>query len=496
MNRSSAGVALSQGEFVLFHDLVLARTGMHFSSRRQGEMARHLRLVAEEEGFENLLQLYQRLAESRTDSPLWDRVISGLTVGETYFMRDSAQFAALRQHILPEIIRRRQKERRLRIWSAGCASGEEPYSLAMLLSELIPDWELWSVLILGTDINKQSLARARQGTYKKWSFRQCGPEVTRRYFNSQGQLFQIKPEAARRVSFAYLNLAEDTYPSLMTNTCAMDLILCRNVAIYLPEEQVRKMVKRFTGCLAQDGWLLVAATETDPRGFPGLATRAFDSVTAYQLQAPGDKAPAETALPVSCEPPAAAVAVYQAPRPLPAAPPARPQPKPTLPTGPELLAQARRMLERDQLQSARCLLEQVRRHGASTANLWLKGARRLANQGRLSEARHWCDQALQADPLLPEAHHCRALIALEEGEAELAGDHLRKALYLEPNHLAAHFSLATLYRRLGQNQKALLHGRQAIRLASSLPADQKVPEADGLSAGRIVTMLQVLLEAA
>ena len=182
----------------------------------------------------DLLRLYKQLEQSRTDSPLWDRVISGLTVGETYFMRDSAQFAALRQDILPELIRRRQKERRLRIWSAGCASGEEPYSLAMVLSELIPDWERWSVLILGTDINKQSLARARQGLYKKWSFRQCDPGVSGRYFTPQEQRFQIKPDIARRVSFAYLNLAEDTYPSLITNTCAMDLILCRNVAIYLP----------------------------------------------------------------------------------------------------------------------------------------------------------------------------------------------------------------------------------------------------------------------
>ncbi|MCB2227887.1 MAG: hypothetical protein KQH53_14505 [Desulfarculaceae bacterium] len=494
MSSLAVDSALSAGEFSLFHDLVLRRTGMHFSSHRQEEMIRHLRLVAEEEGLEDLTRLYREMDRSRTDSPLWDRVISGLTVGETYFMRDSAQFAAMRQHILPEIIRRRRGERRLRIWSAGCASGEEPYSLAMLLSELIPDWERWSVLILGTDINKQSLARARKGHYKKWSFRQCGPEVMGRYFTPQGQLFQIKPELARRVSFAYLNLAEDTYPSLMTNTCAMDLILCRNVAIYLPEDQVHQIVNRFAGCLAQEGWLMVAATETDPRGFPGFATRALGSVTAYQLPAPGQPTRAEAAPPAGCEAPPAPRAVYQAPKPRPAAPPLRS--RPPLHAGPELLSQARRLLEQDQLQSARCLLEQAKGQRRSAAGLWLKGARRLANLGRLAEARHWCGQALQADPLLAEAHHCRALIALEEGETELAGDHLRKVLYLEPNHLAAHFSLATLYRRMGRNQKALLHGRQAIRLASSLPPDQKVPEADGLAAGRIVTMLQVLLDAA
>jgi len=496
MNRSSSESLLSPGEFALFQELVLGRTGMHFSSRRQGEMGRHLRLVAEEEGPMDLIQLYQRLERSRTDSPLWDRVISGLTVGETYFMRDSVQFAALRQHILPEIIRRRQPERRLRIWSAGCASGEEPYSLAMVLSEIIPDWERWSLFILGTDINKQSLARGRQGLYKKWSFRQCGPEVTQRYFDPRGQLLQIKPDLARRVSFAYLNLSEDTYPSLITNTCAMDLILCRNVAIYLPEKQVSQIVNRFAGCLAQEGWLMVAATETDPRGFPGFAARAFGSATAYQLLSPGQEAQLEAAPPAACEPPPSAAPLYEAPKPRPATPPSRPEPKPPPAAGPELLSRARRLLEQNQLQSARCLLEQARGQRRGAANLWLGGARRLANLGRLAEARYWCGQALEADPLLPAAHHCRALIAQEEGDVELAGDHLRKALYLEPNHLAAHFSLATLYRKLGRNQKALLHGRQAIRLASSLPPEQRVPEADGLAAGRIITMLQVLLEAA
>ena len=184
MNRPLANSSLSPGEFALFHDLVLRRTGMHFSSRRQAEMGRHLRLVAEEQGPMDLLQLYHELDQSRTDSPLWDRVITGLTVGETYFMRDSAQFAALREHILPEIIRRRQEERRLRIWSAGCASGEEPYSLAMLLSEIIPDWERWSVFILGTDINKQSLARGAPGHLQEVVFPPVRPRGARALLHS------------------------------------------------------------------------------------------------------------------------------------------------------------------------------------------------------------------------------------------------------------------------------------------------------------------------
>ncbi|MBU4276560.1 MAG: hypothetical protein KKC30_07475 [Proteobacteria bacterium] len=496
MNSQGDNSRLSQGELLLFQELLLRRTGMHITSRRSQEMGRHLWRVAAQEGMANLQVLYEKLDETRTESELWDQVISGLTIGETYFFRDRSQFEALRFHLLPEIIKRRGGERRLRLWSAGCASGEEPYSLAMLLTDIIPDIDRWSISILGTDINKDSLGRARRGRYKKWSFRQVGPDLVRRFFTQDEDRFDLHPRIKSMVSFNYLNLSEDNYPSLMTNTCAMDLILCRNVAIYLPDEQVQAMVRRFGGCLSQGGWLMVAATETDPRGFPGFVTRNMGPAAVYQVRGAEDEEPQAPWDLEACsapEEPEPAVTQFKAPQQRPAAPPAW---RPPLVAGPDVLSQARHMMETDRYQSARCLLEQATGRQRAAASLWLKGARRLANLGKLAEARYWCEKSLKAEPLSAEAHHCRALIALEEGEPLLAGEHLRNALYLEPNHLAAHFSLATLYRRLGQSQKAQVHGRQAIRLASSLPPEQSVPEADGLAAGRIVTMLRVLMDAA
>jgi len=496
LNSQGDNSRLSQGELLLFQELLLRRTGMHITSRRSQEMGRHLWRVAAQEGMANLQVLYEKLDETRTESELWDQVISGLTIGETYFFRDRAQFEALRFHLLPEIIKRRGGERRLRLWSAGCASGEEPYSLAMLLTDIIPDIDRWSISILGTDINKESLGRARQARYKKWSFRQVGPDLVRRFFTQDEDRFELHPRIKSMVSFNYLNLSEDNYPSLMTNTSAMDLILCRNVAIYLPDEQVQAMVRRFAGCLSQGGWLMVAATETDPRGFPGFVTRNMGPAAVYQLRGVDDEKPQSPWDLEACrtpEEPEPVAPLFKAPPPRPAAPQAM---RPPLVAGPDVLSQARHMMETNRYQSARCLLEQATVRQRAAAGLWLKGARRLANLGKLAEARYWCEKSLEGEPLSAEAHHCRALIALEDGEALLAGEHLRKALYLEPNHLAAHFSLATLYRRLGQNQKAQVHGRQAIRLASSLPPEQSVPEADGLAAGRIVTMLQVLMDAA
>ena len=496
MNSQNENNRLNQGEFLLFQELLLRRTGMQITSRRMQEMGRHLWQVATQSGMANLQVLYEKLDATRTESEIWDQVIGGLTIGETYFFRDRSQFESLRFHILPEIIKRRRDERRLRIWSAGCASGEEAYSLAMLLTEIIPDLERWSVSILGTDINKESLARARRGRYKKWSFRQVGQDMVRRYFTQENDRFELNQRIKSMVNFSYLNLSEDSYPSLMTNTCAMDLILCRNVAIYLPDDQVQAMVHRFAGSLSQGGWLMVAATETDPRGFADFTTRNMGPAAVYQLRGSEEKEPPSPWAPLVCQPAeeqSIAKTEIKVPLPRPVTPPKQ---RPPLIAGPDALNQARRMMETDRYQSARCLLEQAVGQRRSTANLWLKGARSLANLGKLAQARYWCDKSLEVEPLSAEGHHCRALIALEEGNPLLAGDHLRKALYLEPNHLAAHFSLATLYRRLGESQKAMLHGRQAIRLASSLPPEQSVPEADGLAAGRIVTMLKVLLDAA
>ena len=141
----------------LFRKLVLERTGMHFPSRRRDAMVRGILAAAGRSGFENAEEYYRCLFVSKTDSHSWDQLIQLLIINETYFFRDTPQMDALRDHILPEIITRHRDDRRLRIWSAGCASGEEPYSLAMLLCRLLPDIAQWNVYILGTDINKSDL---------------------------------------------------------------------------------------------------------------------------------------------------------------------------------------------------------------------------------------------------------------------------------------------------------------------------------------------------
>lgn len=147
---------------------------------------------------------YTQLRAASSDASLWEDLVSRLTVGETYFFRNMAQFSALREQILPPLIQCRRDEGRrlLRIWSAGCASGEEPYSLAILLRELLPDIHDWSIAILATDINRNALAQAAAGVYKDRSFRTDTPTYIRaRYFQPNRQGLELKPFIRQMVQF-------------------------------------------------------------------------------------------------------------------------------------------------------------------------------------------------------------------------------------------------------------------------------------------------------
>jgi len=169
---------------------------------------------------------------------------------------------ALQTRVLPDIIERRRFIRTMRIWSAGCSTGEEPYSIAMLLRDLLPDIDDWSITILATDINTQALNKARIGQYTDTAFREDRAKHMRsRFFFKRETRFEIAPEVHRMVTFKQLNLAEDDFPSYDTNTMLMDLILCRNVTIYFPNELTRKLAGKFYNALADSGWLLIGHSE-------------------------------------------------------------------------------------------------------------------------------------------------------------------------------------------------------------------------------------------
>ncbi|RME66208.1 MAG: protein-glutamate O-methyltransferase, partial [Caldilineae bacterium] len=195
-----------------FRDLIQKHSGLQVPDYRLPELKRVLDELLTTTGLQSLDALLQRLS-----GPIGlqdrQRLIHQMTVGETYFFRDGAQFKALEQEVLPLLIRQRRRVGSLRIWSAACSTGEEPYSLAILVHRLLRrELDGWRIVILGTDINHDALSRARQAQYRPWSLRATSDPIRGMYFQPIGEMWELRPEIRRMVTFQALNLVKDPYP--------------------------------------------------------------------------------------------------------------------------------------------------------------------------------------------------------------------------------------------------------------------------------------------
>jgi chemotaxis protein methyltransferase CheR len=196
-----------------FTQLIASHTGLQLRKEEanklrqtiQSRMA--LQQLISPEAYYQLLSI--DTAASRRE---WEELILPLTIGETYFLRDSGQFSLLRHRILPELIERNQGTRSLRIWSAGCSTGEEPYSLAMLAHELLPSRSDWNIAILGTDVNKHAIAAAQRGIYRQHSLRAIDQGLRKRYFHQHQDGWELDARVRSMVSFGLVNLLKDPFP--------------------------------------------------------------------------------------------------------------------------------------------------------------------------------------------------------------------------------------------------------------------------------------------
>jgi chemotaxis protein methyltransferase CheR len=272
-------------------EFVARRMGLHFPRERRDDLQRGLAGAAQEFGFPDAAACADWLLAAPPSESQLQVLASHLTIGETYFFRDPQTLEALARTVLPELIRlRRGREQRLRIWSAGCCSGEEPYTLAILLHEALPDLSDWQVTITATDINPRFLHKAAAGVYGEWSFRNAPAGLKERYFHRTADgRYAIAPRIRKLVDFSHLNLAQDAYPSLATGTNAMDIIFCRNVLMYFTPPQARTVIGNLHHALVEGGWLAVSPSEASQALCPEFTAVNFPGAIFYRK---GDPAPA------------------------------------------------------------------------------------------------------------------------------------------------------------------------------------------------------------
>ncbi len=227
---------------------------------------------------------YFQLVESQSNEGKaeWEYLLSLFMNGETFFFRDSGQFALLKEHILPALIHHQKAARSLRILSAGCSTGEEAYSLAILVDQLLPHHQDWEVDILGIDINARSIEHAQQGMYGPWAFRKVDSEIQEQYFQPHESQWLLAESIRKMVTFCKSNIFAETFSFPTLGIQELDLIRCRNVFLYLQTDAIRHIVEKMAGALASGGYLLTGHGELPPRAVGNLHVKMFPDSVIYQ----------------------------------------------------------------------------------------------------------------------------------------------------------------------------------------------------------------------
>ena len=237
--------------------LLEARTGQQLTMSRRWRIETALSSLLREREIATLDELITILVMGKEPS-LSQKVVEALLNNETYFFRDRAPFDVLQRYALPELAKRRQKSKRLRIWSAGCSTGQEVYSLAMLFAEQPADWLGWTIDILGTDVSTGCVDRARAGSYSQFEVqRGLGINQMIKWFEETADGWRAVEPLRKPVRFQVHNILEPSpHPG------DFDIVLCRNVLLYLSPEKKTLAFERIAGAMAEDGWLMLGAGET------------------------------------------------------------------------------------------------------------------------------------------------------------------------------------------------------------------------------------------
>jgi chemotaxis protein methyltransferase CheR len=479
-------------------EFIAAKTALHFPPERWSDLEYKLGPAANEFGFADKEEFIQWLLSAQLTSGEMDVLASHLTIHETYFWREPQVFEALVAQVLPALVRLREyNDRHIRIWSAGCASGEEPYSIAIALHRAIPALKDWQITILATDIDPRILRKAMTGVYSKWSFRNAPQWLIDGYFRCKKDgVFEILPEIRKMVTFSYLNLAEDIYPTPQNNTNAMDIIFCRNVLMYFAPERARQVGQGLYRSLVEGGWLMVGASELSQVLFSQFTSVQFPDAIVYRKEIQGALLPDpfQYELPpffqkTTAQPQAEFIAGVES-----TLPPFRFQEDETvLATGGQALPpDENAAVFRQTAQATDMEIPEKTEGETLPAKTHL--IRALADQGKLNEALALCAEALAADKLDPGLHFLRASILQELNRFDEAGVSLKRTLYLDQNFLLAHFALGNLGLRQGKARAAKKHFENVLTLLKENRPEDILPESEGLTAGRFREIILASME--
>lgn len=434
-------------------------------------------------------------------TPELEFLIAGITIGESYFFRDQESMSLLREELLPQLIAQKRAggNLSLRIWSAGCSMGQEIYTIAMMLDELLPDRRDWNLHLLATDINTEALRRGIHGQYDNWSFRAMPPAARERFFIPAGREFAIRPALRNCVKFAYLNLAEDPFPSVLSETHNMDLILCRNVFIYLAPQAAQRIMAKFADALVDDGLLLLGPSDLVNWNAPDFEY-VHRSHTFYFRR---EHRVAISKVSTAVNQTMAATDRKTVPK----APILRDRAHALLRSRPPVKTTGDRinkapvcdfdavaaLLRAEQWREALVLLARWPKDQANARTAYCQ-AIALANLGEMDKALQACATGMTLDPTEKHVYLIQGIVLNEQDRPEEAVAALRKAIYLDHQFLEAHYQLGLLLLRTGQAAAGRKSLHNALQLAALGDPERELHNAVGMTYRRFADILRNEIE--
>ncbi|MEO9959451.1 MAG: protein-glutamate O-methyltransferase CheR [Alphaproteobacteria bacterium] len=454
-------------------------TGLGYYHDKDGTLALHVQRHLTRLNISNLAQ-YLDLIRSPEGQEDLDYLLDDIAIGETYFFRNTAQFDALQYDILPERIANARNRGTLKIWSAGCASGAEPYSISILLSRMSP--ALKAIDILGTDICGRRLKRARSAVFSEWELRGLPDELRRDCFTRQGKLWNLNAQFVRGVTFRQQNLMDILTGPAEDAGGQFDIILCRNVLIYFDMDLMRRILARLRDLLVDGGWLLVGHSEPFLEIAHFLTPVSVSGTTAYRRCDGADGETLSTFTPplVWTAPPVNFPGV-------PSAPPPPPAMLPNFPETPGFSVGANNAPVNYEIppppEPAVDPRTQVKGRDA------LDEVHKLADAGDWRKAMDSCTAYIADNQLDPAGHFLLALILEHQGQGAAAFEALKRVVYLDRGHALAHFHLGRMHAMTGDAKQAKRSFSNARDLVSRMPLGTPLAGGDGLVNDELGTLV-------
>ncbi len=414
---------LSEEEFILFQRYIADNAGLFlddskFDTLRTALLARTTAL-----NLKDYREYYRFINFNPRGEEEFKELMNLLTVGETYFFRDAKHFEILAKYILPDIIKYKKEkgDNSIRIWSAGCSTGEEPYSIAMFLLENLTVPSLWDIEILATDVSTKALQKARDGIYTKWSLRAIDRKYVQKHFITTENRYILNDEIKRMVKFEYFNLIREPYPLTKMGNY-WDIILCKNVTIYFKVDSTRRVIHNFYQSLRDGGTLFIGMSESLFQISDEFLLTEHDNCFLYKKIAGQEKTTGykrEIKIPAVKKIDAEDAEI--------------------------IFKRAKDHFKAKHYDRAIVELGKVIRLKPTHIDARLMLADIYANEERYGEAEEECLKVLDANSLLPAAHCLLGVVLGKQKRTVEAIPALKKAIYLDQDMVIAHLHLANLY---------------------------------------------------